>query len=272
MTEQEVGVARVSRWVVPAAALCAVLAGCGSGPSEGDSPDAADGLAGRSFVVTELDDPRRQVVPGSTIRLEFTGDSVSVQAGCNSIGGAYEVQDARLVVDQLGGTEMGCDQPLMAQDAWVTAFLSADPELTLSGPELELSTGSTTLRLSETVVDSPPLEGTAWRLDSLVDSGGADGAVSSVPGGASDGALVVDAGTLRLTYGCTTITAPVEVGRAELVAGELSVTSRDCAPRLRDLERRVAQVLAPPTAYVVTGRNLMLSSEDGSTGLGFVAR
>ena len=75
------------------------------------------------------------------------------------------------MVDQLGGTEMGCDQPLMAQDAWVTAFLSADPELTLVGPELELATDSTTLHLSEKVVESPPLEGTAWRLDSLVDGG-----------------------------------------------------------------------------------------------------
>lgn len=272
MTEQEVGVARVSWGAVPVAVLCAVLAGCGSGPSEGGSSDAADGLAGRSFVVTGLDDPRRQIVPDSTIRLEFTGDSVSVQAGCNSIGGAYEVRDARLVVDQLGGTEMGCDQPLMAQDAWVTAFLSAEPELSLTGPGLELRTESTTLRLSEKVLESPPLEGTAWQLDSVVHGGGADGAASSVPGGASGGALTIDAGTLRLTYGCTTITAPVEVGRAELVAGELTLTSRDCAPRLRDLERRVAQVLAPPTAYVVTGRNLMLSSTDGSTGLGFVAQ
>ena len=92
-----------------------------------------------------------------------------------------------------------------------------------------------------------------------------------MPAGASDGALTIDGGTLRLTYGCTTITAPVEVGRAELVAGELSVASRDCAPRLRDLEQRVAQVLRAPTAYVVTGRNLMLSSDDGTTGLGFVA-
>ena len=173
VSEQEVGVVRVSSWAVPAVVLCAALAGCGSGPAEEDSAAAADDLAGRSFVVTELDDPRREVVPGSTIRLEFTGDSVSVQAGCNSIGGAYEVQDARLVVDQLGGTEMGCDQPLMAQDAWVTAFLSADPELTLAGPELELSTGATTLSLSEKVVESRPLEGTGWRLDSLVDGGGA---------------------------------------------------------------------------------------------------
>lgn len=263
--------AGVSSWIVPVVAVCATVAGCGSDASDGSASGSADDLAGRSFVVTELEDPSREIVPGSTIRLEFTGDSIAVQAGCNSIGGAYEVQGARLVVDQLGGTEMGCEQPLMAQDAWVTAFLSADPEVTLAGPELELATDSTTLLLSEKVVESPPLEGTAWRLDSLVDGGGPDGAVASVPAGASDGALTIDGGILRMTYGCTTITAPVEVGRAELVAGELSVTSRDCAPRLRDLEQRVAQVLREPTAYVVTGRNLMLSSDDGATGLGFVA-
>ena len=262
---------RVTPWVVPLAALVALTAGCGADAADESPSGSADELAGRSFAVTEVDDPRREIVPGSTIRLEFTADSVAVQAGCNSIGGSYEVEDDRLVVDQLGGTEMGCDQPLMAQDAWVTAFLSADPQVTLAGTELELATEGTTLLLSERVVESPPLEGTAWRLDSLVDGAGADGTVASVPAGASDGALTIDEGTLRLSYGCTTITAPVEVGRAELVAGELSVVSRDCAPRLRDLEQRVEQVLRPPTAYVVTGPNLMLSSEDGTTGLGFVA-
>lgn len=260
-----------------ALALALVMAGSAAGCGAESSDEtrrtarAAD-LAGRSFVVTEVDDPRRDVVPGSTIRLDFTGDSISVQAGCNNIGGAYEVVDATLVVDQLAGTERGCDPPLMAQDAWVTAFLAARPGVALEGQDLALATGGTTLRLGEQVLDTPPLEGTPWRLSSLVEGDGdGDAAVSSVPGGAADGSLVVEGGTLTVRYGCTTVTAPVELGPAQLRTGEVTVVARDCAPRLPELERHVQQVLGPETAYVVTGRNLMLSSADGSRGLGFVA-
>ncbi len=260
-----------SRWIVPVAGLCAVVAGCGSAGDPDASSEEPAGLAGRSFVVTEMDDPRREVVPGSSIRLEFTADGVAVQAGCNNLGGSYRVEDGRLVVDQLGGTELGCDQPLMAQDVWVTAFLSADPSVSLQGPDLELATEATTLRLSEPSTESSPLEGTQWRIDSLVDGAGPDGTVASVPAGAADGRLLIEGGSLTLTYGCTTITAPVDVADAQLRAGEISATSRDCSPRLGALEQRLAQVLEPPTAYVVTGRNLMLSSDDGTTGLGFVA-
>ncbi len=250
-----------------------LLAGCGAERGVADSAPTEPTLAvaGRSFVVVDVADPRRGVVPGSVIRLEFTGDSLAVQAGCNNIGGAYEVtDDGTLAVDQLGGTEMGCDQPLMAQDAWIIAFLSAAPDLELDGNHLVLRTRGTTLTLREQVAESAPVQGTVWRLESLVDGRGPDAVVASVPPAGAEAELRIEDGQLTLRYACTTVSAAVQVGEARIEAGEVEAASGDCAA-IPDLERRVRALLREPAAYVVTERNLMLTSADGATGLGFAA-
>jgi heat shock protein HslJ len=249
------------------------LALCSCGGAE-DDQGAAKGLLeqldGRAFVATELEG-EHSMVPGSTIRLEFSGDDLAVDAGCNHLSGRVTTDDDVLSVSALQGTEMGCSPRLMAQDAWITAFLTGRPRLSLTGESLVLTSRAGTLRLEELDVEERPLEGTSWRLESLVEGGGADGTVSSLPPTAADAMMRIRDDELVLTYACTTVSAPVQVGGATVTVGEVTIGVRDCAPRLPWLERHVRAVLDGPTSYVVTGRHLMLSGPDGERGLGFVA-
>lgn len=155
----------------------------------GDGNGAAPGrttseLAGRTFVVTSLDSADHDLVPGSQVVLAFSEGEVAVHAGCNHLSGQVSEDGERLLVTALGGTEMGCAPPLMAQDAWLSSFLTSGPRMSSSSASLTLSGGGTTMRLHEPQDDDLVMEGTPVGLDALVTGGGVDGAVSSLPAGA----------------------------------------------------------------------------------------
>lgn len=262
--------------VVALAALLLALGGCGEDPG---GPDVADGgsilddLAGRTFVADRVDSPDHTVVPGSTIRLKFTADTIGAHAGCNSMGGDVSVEDGVLVVGPISMTEMACDEPLMRQDTWLSGLLGDRPAVDLEGDRLTLRTDDTVLVLTEEVERTAPLEGTVWQLDSVISGGSDDGAVSSLPQGAGGGrsGLSIEDGTLTVHTGCNRGSAPVEIGESDLTVGPLRLTKMACPGARGELERTFLEVLEPPTAYAVEGDRLTLTSADGSQGLGFVA-
>ena len=79
---------------VLAGALIAVLllGACGSDddPPGAGTDSATQGLDGRTFLVSDLDDDAHEIVPGSTIRLKFSGGRVEAHAGCNSMSGEVD--------------------------------------------------------------------------------------------------------------------------------------------------------------------------------------
>jgi len=104
------------------------------------------GLAHGEWTATGIDDPNRDIVPGSTIVLTFGDDSVSAQGGCNSLHGSASIGDHQLVVGTLASTRKACDQPLEAQDDWLGSFLTSRPTIERQGNDLWLSRDDTTLR------------------------------------------------------------------------------------------------------------------------------
>lgn len=253
------------------------LAGCGDDdttPTPGGTGSAVQQLDGRAFVLVDLDDAAdvpREIVPGSTIRLAFSGGRLDATAGCNSLGGEVAVNEGRLVVDSLSTTEMACDPPLMEQEAWLGSFLTDRPELDLTGPDLTLTTPEVTAHLEEEVTATAELAGTEWLLESVLDGRGPEGSAGSPPRRAAGATLLIDEGRLRFDTGCNTGSAAVEYDDERLEVGELVLGLRDCGPAMADLERRVDEVLTPPTAYELDGTTLTLWSADGTTGLGFRA-
>jgi heat shock protein HslJ len=136
------------------ASLALVAAGCGQGGDEGgdeggEAPGGGTPLAGRTFVVTDLEGAPFRLGPGVVIRLEFDEDAVGAYAGCNHMSGRFDQADDLLVVDALGSTEMACDPPLMARDAWVSDLLTSRPTYAVDDSELTLVRGDTTVRLDE---------------------------------------------------------------------------------------------------------------------------
>jgi heat shock protein HslJ len=104
-------------------------------------------LRGTWTAVNDVGAPA-PVVKGSTVALSFDGTSLRATTGCNTLTGTVTVVDSTLVVEGLGGTEMGCEPSLMRQEEWVGDMLQARPRLELSGPTLSLLWGDHWLGLS----------------------------------------------------------------------------------------------------------------------------
>ena len=114
-------------------------ANAGNGPS----------LDGRTFLSTDVTDGGNvhELVAQTRIRISFKDGQISLSAGCNTMGGTYEVLNGRLNVGQLAITEMGCDQVRMSQDEWLAGLITAGPTVRQDGNDLRLTSGETVITL-----------------------------------------------------------------------------------------------------------------------------
>jgi heat shock protein HslJ len=142
---------RIPRRLAPVIAVLAVVAALGlamvlrnvvdpGGEDNANGSVAVRNVADLRGTWTAVNDVRAPsaVVEGSTVALAFEGTALRVTTGCNTLTGAVRVVNSTLVVDGLGGTEMGCEPALMRQEEWVAEMLRARPRLELSGPMLSL--------------------------------------------------------------------------------------------------------------------------------------
>lgn len=192
----------------------------------GDEDDRlADDLDGRVFLSEAV--AGRELVPDTQVRLSFEDGRVGASAGCNSMGGPYELDGDQLVVTELSTTEMGCDPPRHDQDAWLAGVLQGRPTVAVDGDSLTLATADVTLRLVDRRVVDPdrPLGGTTWRVDTVITGD----AASSVPDDAPVTLVLDDAGTLTAeSTGCTSVRVDVEVDDDVLRFGPVSVDDIAC--------------------------------------------
>lgn len=133
------------------AALVLVAGGCGDdgdggGNADPGPPTEAD-LDGRTFVSTESEG--FTLVSGTQVTLVFEGGNLSASAGCNSMSGAYDIDDGTLEVDELASTLIGCPGDLQTQDDALRDLLTGGPGVTLDGDVLTLSGQGITLTAHE---------------------------------------------------------------------------------------------------------------------------
>ncbi len=250
-----------------------VLAGCGGGgaagpaastvPSTGASggtPATTETLSGRTFLSTGIDGA--ELADGSQVRLTFEATQIGASAGCNQMSGDYEVADGTLNVGMLAMTEMACEEPLMAQDTWLSGFLDG-ATATLDDTTLTLAKDGTTLTLQDESVVNPdrPLEGTRWIVTSTV----ANDAVSSVPAGAQ-ASLVFDASSVAVESGCNSGSGGYELQGDLITFGPIATTLKMCVDEgVAALEQAVLGVLQGEVQSDIDGNTLTLT-KDG-TGL-----
>ncbi len=241
------------------AMIATLLAGCAA------PPEALDGTEWLSLAVTEAG-ADRPLVDDTQIRLSFTDGQVGASAGCNTMGGAYTVEDGRLIVDGGGMTEMGCDEERHAQDDWLFGFLRSQPSLVQEGDKLTLTSGETVIALQDGEVAEPdlPLTGTTWTVDSIITGD----AVSSVPNGATATLLFTDDGRLEVNNGCNSGGGIYDVTDGTLRVGELMTTLRACDAPAAQLESAVMSVLnAEEIEYAIDAGALTLMAGDQGLGL-----
>ena len=250
-------------FLLPIASLVVLAACSGGGATPSPAPLVPSDFDGRTFLSTGI--TGSTLVPGSQVRLTFQDGSVSIQAGCNSMGGAYAIEDGVLQVEAMFSTEMACEEPLMAQDQWLSAFLDG-ASVALDGNTLTLAKEGTTLTLQDREVADPdrPLEGTQWILDGIV----ANEAVSSVPAGVTS-TLVFEADRVNVETGCNTGSGAATIGDTSIAFGPIGLTKMACEPDAMAVEQAVTSVLQGTVAYVIEADVLTLDA--GGTGLTYRA-
>jgi heat shock protein HslJ len=220
-------------------------------------------LEGRQFLSASVEG--YDLVDDTVIRLSFDVDSLSANAGCNTLFGGYTISEGRLQVQQLATTEMACETDLMVQDRWLTDILSLEPFVELDGDTLTMrGAGGATLEFVDRTVADPdrPITETRWVLDGIRDGD----AVSTVPEGVTAAITFLDDGTAVVEAGCNRGSAGVEITDDTIVFGPIALTRMMCEPGAMDVEATVTALLDGEVSYTIVADRLMLDSADTVTG------
>ena len=253
---------RTRRLLALAAVTATLVAGCGSQQAADDG--GSDRIGDGTYVATTatVDGADHPIVPGSQIVLTVDGGRISLNSGCNQMSGDATWSDGSLSLDALAMTEMGCAEPLMAQDAWLSTVFSGTLVVDGDAAGFTLSKGGTEVSFDpqEPVADAP-LAGTPWTLTSI-GTGGADGAVSSVPQGVIS-TFEITGEKISLSPGCNGVGGKVVVTDTTLTASGLISTMMACEDARGDVEKQIMDIFAGPLEYAIDGEQVTLTAADG---------
>lgn len=269
---------RVGRLAVVAVAGAVALVGCSSDdgtdpvpPSEASSTTAraeeeagVDTVEDRTFESNSVEG--HELVADTVVRVTFSAGDVAIDAGCNSMGGAYDVAaDGTISMPtELRSTMMACDDALMAQDEWVSTWLGDGVTGTVDGDVLTLVGGDVTMAL--TSMDAGAAGGEevtpagAWTLDTIVEGEVA----SSVPTDVETPTLEIADGTVSVFTGCNSGSGGVEVAADTLVFQPMAITFRACDGPAGELEVTILAVLSGEVPYVTDGETMTTGTDEVS--------
>jgi heat shock protein HslJ len=245
----------------------------GSGRLAGSA--AAGAVLEGVTVVTKEVSGAYTIAPGSTISLDFNDGRVSAKAGCNSISGAYQLTgDVLSVSPQMMSTMMACDPALMAQDTWLTAFLSSSPTWTYTDGTLTLTNGTDTMVLTPAPSGAAALEETGWKVVGLISMTSSANTVSAVDPSAIAW-LRFAPGQVAVNDSCNSGSGSAQITDSTITFGPIAMTRRACVGPTADVEQAVTAVLQGTTTYTLkddpAGALLTIMAADGSTGLQLTA-
>ena len=247
-----------------------LLAAAACGGRSPDSPGGGSGSGSSgtrpvgTWVVTSVTDHGRPrpLVDGTEIRFRFDRDRVTITAGCNTMSGTYTFAGNRLTISSLATTEMGCAEPRMAQDAWVSGLFTGPVQFS-TGKDAAIVSGSTVLALADRRVVSPDasLVGTRWLLDSVSHGDTA----SSVPQGIVASVVFAGDGTVRVSDGLNDGSGPVSVVGDRIRFGDLSWTAVGCTDGSCSVGE-VSDVFTGTATFAIEEKTLTITNGDLSLG------
>ncbi len=258
------------RWLI--VGLLLVVAGCGdrgdaTGGPAAEQPEPA--LRGQTFTAgtVTVDGKPHPLAPGTELTVEVTDDGrLIARAGCNMMQAPVDTGDGRLTVQGgLAMTGMGCDKPRHEQDDLIAEALGASPTWELSGAQLTITAGTTTLTLTERSVADPdrPLTDTVWLLDTMIEGGGADGVAASVPASVPPVTVTFDGKRVTADTGCNGAGGEYTVDGDTLTVTPGASTMMACGDDIMLVEHAVRTVLDGDVRYAITADRLTLTHPSG---------
>jgi heat shock protein HslJ len=246
-----------------AAALLVACGGDDDGAGGAGGAGAVDDLLGRTFVSRSVTvgGAERPLVPNTQVTLTIDDGNLGFTAGCNSFGGPLAFDGVRLVVADMGGTEIGCDAGRQAQDEWLTGFFGEDPTWSLDGSTLTLTSGDIAIVFDDREVADPDqaLVGTVWQVDSIISGD----AASSVPAGASATVVFTDT-TVSADTGCNGVGGDIAIDGDTITITQGPSTLIACPGPVGDLEDAVRTVLSGPVTFEIEAGTLHLRAAGGA--------
>ncbi len=245
-----------SRSVLVIALLLLVASGCSSGDQ------ISQDLDGHEYWSTNVvqDGQPFPLVEGTNMTLTFTDGNVRAHAGCNSIGGAFTVEDDELLTTQLSMTEMGCDPERHAQDQFLIDVLSGAPTVTVGGDTLRLATATASIDFIDATIANPdrPLQGTSWEIDGFLSGQTASSFATDVRA-----TIRIDNDTMRLFDGCATVDLPVEINDTEIRFAPVAMpTAEDCTAPAGYRQSIFTALSRGALEYAINGTNLTMTTPD----------
>ncbi len=197
-------------------------------------------------------------------QLAFAAGQVTGNVGCNTFSGAYQLEGDRLTIDpRMATTMMACEESVMALEQAVTTQLAGVSSYRYAGSRLELlnAEGATLLLLD--ALRETPLVGVTWRLDRY--SNGKQALVSTAAG--TDITLILTPdGRLSGSDGCNRYMSNYTLQAGYLTIRQSATTRMACRnPAVAEQATAYSQALSQVRRYRITGEQLLLMSDDGTT-------
>ncbi len=112
-------------------------------------------LTGETWVLTIYND--QQPIPGHQPSLQFEGDQVSGNTGCNQYGGSYQINGEEISLEGIYSTEMACLDPewIMAQERTYLELLNSATRFIVDEGTLTIYAGSDPILIYGAQQESP---------------------------------------------------------------------------------------------------------------------
>jgi heat shock protein HslJ len=257
---------------VALAACQSASPGPSSIPNEHATPTPAPWLFGAAQPVASVQtyrsvsftqDGRDALLPGTHVELRlWDSGSIGAFAGCNHLGGDFNLTGGRLLVPGMSMTLIGCPPERAAQDSRVEYLLESSPTLTVNGDSLVLQSGGMTMNLvSEASAPTNPLVGTGrymhWRLDGVEPPGDP----IRIPAGVLDLSLG-DQGEFNWTMSLCGAGGSYSLASDQSIdfkPGDRDVTDDPCGPLVQEIDGMLRDVSAAKIPFSLEADTLVLT-------------
>ena len=105
-----------------------------------------------TWKLTQYGSPESMIpaVEDADATLNFADDgTVSGSGGCNSLGGEYEVKGSEITFGPITSTLMGCEEPRMTQESFVTQVLTGTAQYEIEDDTLTITNNDRVLVFSK---------------------------------------------------------------------------------------------------------------------------
>ena len=209
--------------------------------------------------------------------ISFLEGKYLASPGINTMKGTYTARrDGSIVIPAGALTEMAGDPSTMEAEALFVKLLGRVTRWKVTNKVLILSDRATRLEMRFEVpkpVKALPLVGTEWALEGFEERKNEAASDTALVAGTTISLSIGADGRATGSAGVNRYFGKAEVGQDDRITfGRMASTRRGGPPEAMAQERRYLKQLSLVSSWAIAGNSLILTSEDGSSALRFVAR